>query len=342
MEIKSLPAQLRFTVYKQPCKNIHIISSNNDVVVKWEAGDLQEIKTKDLEEFKNDTMGLFTFLFTALHIGKAIPIDLVENYFSTWGPIQQSPSKKNEINLKEMIDLCYAGFSCLSLINMWRNPELIERFFREIESYNKSTNGFLPQAKYWYLDMDKNKKGEYEITFLPRSEKLEKKYSFIRPYIKQPSEKDYIKFENEPNNKLKFVREAILQNIADYITRQNLTFRAKVEMDQLYLCGSTSNRVLAYIMLNIYGITNKELAFCECGCGKIVPEGRKYYASDKCIEKKRNHAPLKKIKSWLRTKKSRGTITDTQYFDLCKKADKLYNSDYTEDQIREHIRKELE
>ena len=192
-----------------------------------------------------------------------------------------------------------------------------------------------PKPKYWYpfIDFAEDK----PLVWIPLSSKKLIESEFILLF-KHPTEAELIGLESGVKNQIDWVKENILQNVADYIGRQKLSFGASIKGKEMHFTGNTTNLFLVFLMNEVIVTKQREIEFCKCGCGKPIPPGRRSYATDKCDQ----NTPKKKIANWLGTRKNRGQLSYEGYVSLMDEVDDLILDGKSEQEIREIIKSKVD
>ncbi len=351
-----LPARIQFVALKSPCQNIKTTFTETDVVIEWAPGSNGIVEDIEIEEFISETINLvFTLVENVIdnnekwqHTDEALKY--LKYYYSKWGPLDDV-SKKTQIKLSEIIDLAHRYKNIVSAIYIWNQQSAINEFFKYISDYKKLEKKIVPESlhkiKYWYLHNVRIINDKPYFDFIAVDRKIE---NLTGLYIKDPTKKDIDRFEVDYNNKISFVRTQVLQYISDHLKRSIKQNKISVEPEFKVSTGFSFNlkicsKLLTFIMLSMDDILSTNIEYCKCGCNNIVPRGRSHFASDKCYEKYKKRDVPRKLKSWLRTRKSRGQISINRYENLCERIDDMYdelrNSGKNDIEIESVIRSEI-
>jgi len=128
----------------------------------------------------------------------------------------------------------------------------------------------------------------------------------------RPSE-DYAFPDRETG--LAWVRKKVLIPSTARLLRRSTQF-VPVVSDRVSLKASCDNAFALAAAQMVLGMA--EYGLCSCGCGSMVPQGRKY-ASRKCYNKVRNQSPYRKVLVFLNRRKGLGKLSKG----LCKEGHRL-------------------
>lgn len=340
MEIVDFPVKISLCAYQQPVKEtvfetVQGYTGNESILIlKWVSGKRKKIHITKKEELTKETKSLLDTLaagFIRKNGAHKEILDLIMSYWGKWGPIL--PGRK-EIYLT---DLLLLGWFYAVVDILWHEsekeklPNEIENFFRTVRIHTLNTTNS-PIPRYWYIRPAYN--GDL-FEYVPCYDKA-KNLPFYA-YIRQPSVNDLENFNIYPESKGEWIRDSIMQNVADYITAQKLKYEASVYEYEVQFIGKTDNLFLAFLMNDVLRDHKAKIIKCKCGCGRLVPPERKDFATPQCKEK----APFRKIDKWLYRKMERGQITQQFYDSLRKIAKKKIEEECSEEEVRIFIKSRI-
>lgn len=352
----SFPAKIQFLPRLAGVKKIWEVQTEESLFLEWIPGDKKKrIDKKQMNEFIKDTNNLIFYygeeffgIMSEIENRKPINMEIIKKYWQQWGPLVSS--SENKTTLAELMETCL--FIILLKVIWHKTNEnyvlpYIEKYFETVDKYTKAITEAnknpllekkIPIPKYWGAVFDFNEeKSRNLIEWYPMPQKppqkKSKQISLFNLYIKHPPDKERMNYNLFPEKKLDWIRESILQVIADYIMKLRPTFFARVTGTEMHFTGQTDNLLLAYIMSEIFLVKDKQVKYCECGCGRLVPPNAKKYATPQCKYNK----PIYRIKDWLSHRKQRGTLTEVKHQKLIEIAEDLFEQNHTEQQVREHL-----
>lgn len=345
MSKPEFPAKLQFLPKKRPCKNVSFYTETlkNSIVLEWVPGDSSEtIKASDFERFLSDTKTLLktysdVCFFAISKINNSNEIKKMESltlsYWGEWGPIILT--KSNSIRIDELLFLGYWYYILRIFWSESTDLEFIplQGLFNNIkaQSLSEPAGDSSRSPMYWYPFFDFT--GDRLVTWVP----LSKKPSEFMLLFKHPAQKDLNRLEFG-TGRIDWVKQNILQNIANYISRHKLFFEASVRGNEIHFTGCTTDLFLAFLVNEVVVTKQKGIEYCHCGCGKPIPPGRKFYATDKCDQNR----PKKRIANWLGTMKSREQLSKQEYDLLMNQTDELISDGKSEQEIRKIIKAEAD
>ena len=352
------PAKFRFLPIKNPCNSVSFYTNkkSNEVFLEWHPGDsTSEIKGQELRKFKSDTKELLDLYLSVYVLAFSNKKSLIEksntmdaltcSYWKNWGPL--IPSRTNSLQLPQthslpINELLNIGFWYYIVLIFWNEVSDLEflptqKLFDEIRLQHsieiRDRSYKLAGPRYWYPFFDFTEDKQLTWILLSRKRLPLSEFTLL---IKHPTKEEFEGLEIGIGNPIDWMKKNILQNVANYISRQKLSFAASVEGHEMHLTGSTDNLFLAHLMNEVIVVGQRHVKLCECGCGNPVPPGsRKYYDPKKCKER----GVRRKITNWLGTRKSktRKQLSDKEYEELIDEVDKLIEDGKSEQEIRKII-----
>lgn len=361
----SLISQLSFRPKKRPCTNVQLVFEENEYYIHWTPGKASFLTEEETLSFNKDTgdllltLGMFSVTLgwnqdkqlTSQYQG--FDLQCVD-YWKKWGPLYPIPGKKYLSDTNEpyfrtnLIDLTTLGLTDLFISVFWNNPddeivtEGLKRFFDLVEScnyyYEQRPNEKSDKPTIWY-SLPAIVDGRPIIEWAHGKNKLKSKGA-LGLYLLHPSAKELENILSDNEAKLNWVRQNLLQNIADYINRQNINYKTVIRGNEIHLEGETSDLFLSYTIGLLMGAVGRKAKFCECGCGNLVPPTSHKYASEICRTRHRDKTDERRsIKKWLRTNRGRGKFNPEDYPKLCLLVDRMYLDGYSPEEITAELKK---
>lgn len=362
------PSKIHFVPRANGAKEVKIEYTDDNILLKWVPGDKRAKikKPSTVEDFLVDTDKLIHYY------GGYFLLDLLEkqekplkfnpaiDYWERWGPLVPVKGKQTEMKLLfDLLEMCLSAlvfkYSCIQS-NSDKILPLLEGFFSAVEngvfSHAVKLQEKIEIPRYWtilyiykshvpkYIKQETDyKKPFHWVPIYQRGINRFKEFNTFKILLKHPPTKSREDFKIFPELKLSWIRECLLQNLAEYLSKQRLIFKASVVGKSMNFSGETDNLLLAYLV-GYLAKTENEIKFCSCGCGQIVPSNRMKSgtATRKCYDKIRDREdPKRGVNSWLRTMKSRGQISQKEYEGFCSKVDRLYEKGLNENEIKSAI-----
>lgn len=338
--MKELPAKIKISPIARPCVNVEI---NGDSIT-WRTG--PEPGQDGDDDFVKET----DFLLTVLggdYFG--IEWDLIPHlssweflirYLEKWGPLMPF---KPPVKLLEFSRLGYTASLCAMLWNYEGqvHEEIVTAFFSVAKAVNdgvlcaEELSGVMVstvEKPLWWMILPELIDGKASFHFYGGRKKVKDGGVWI-PYLKHPTKRDFERIDFNKDNRIDWVRSSLLQNVSDYLNKQSLNLKAVIKGSNFHLAGSCNNLFAAYLFNKLLG-PDKSLQFCDCGCGQLVPPGRKKYASAQCWKKTKEGTAKRKITKWLEQRRRRGTITEELCKDLINQADEMLTDGQSEFDVR--------
>lgn len=244
----SLISQLTFRPIKRPCINVQLINEDDDFFIQWTPGKSSTITDEETVRFIADTgnllltLGMFSVTLdwnkgNEQLSAKYKDFDLqCVNYWKEWGPLYPIPGKKylsdtNKPYYKtKLIDLLTLGLTDLFISVFWHNPddkiviEALERFFALVISCNQyyvnHPNEKSEKPTIWYSSPSIENNSPI-IDWSHSKYKLRSKGA-LSIYLLHPSDQELENILSDDEAKINWVKQNLLQNIADYINRQSI------------------------------------------------------------------------------------------------------------------------
>ncbi len=116
---------------------------------------------------------------------------------------------------------------------------------------------------------------------------------------------------------VRWLREAVLVPAAARLLRKAVRFVPVLSASDTVTLEASCDSAFALAVAQMV-LGTIEWSLCGCGCGALVPPGRKY-ASEACRQRAKNAKPYKRLLCYLNTQRNRGKITEEQ----CKKGHTL-------------------
>lgn len=341
----SLVTKVEFSLQKTPAKNISVDIPK--MIITWEPGKRSYITATEESVFMKETWELLEILGefyiqavekNPVQMNFSYVKNILINYWDKWGPLHPLSHKIKKLDLS---NLFFMGFAFVIMQKFWTdltNPlimQLIDSFFEvasEHHKINKKSHG-RREWKLWYFDISTSGK----FNWLPLN--TQNFLDVIHPYIKLPSThelENILTFGYEA--KEKWIKESVLQNIADYVSAQKLTFKAAINGAEMYLTSTANNLYVAFLINLFFGLGASKIKYCECGCGVPLTKGQRRFATKPCRYRLREKDDLQKLTSWLRVNKNRGKFTEARYKDLCREAESLYEQDFSYKEIQNELK----
>lgn len=339
-----ISANIMFNVAKKPCQKFLVEKRESEIVIKWIPAKVgQKIYNPDeLATFIGDTEKLIYYCLVDQDNDNEL-IKRIKAYWLRWGPL--IPIKRNsraeycEISLGQLLVLMW---TCYAFKEIWTcNDEML----REVERLNNITRimDFLEgisstafgniERKYWYPVPNDNflNNGDNCLFKWEFSEKIPDNKLPILYFPNIPAE---FEFQEE---KINWVREAVLQCIANYLRKQSIRFTPEVRGDEIYLIGHTQNLYLAYFISSTVG--NRRFMLCPA-CSQLLPDSEAYKKTKINKWYKEQKTP-RKLKKRLRYYIHSGEITHDQYKDWGREINDLFEQGMEESEIWSMIRKRI-
>lgn len=356
---QEFPAKIQFHAIKTPCQQVEYVGSEE--IIRWVPGKKkQKIKSGEYERFISDTKNLFEEIATywvdavenSIVNSDAFGglIQTVRSYWSIWGPLVPGKSYLGDTTQYKFIPISdlfklghwryFAGwlwgaesqnYATTGLVDMIKWGEFrYEERKRQLAENNKGQKG--TALKYWQLTLDRL--SPLETTMAPVYRRGTDEFCF---YIKHPTKEQIDKIDFSHENKHAWLKENVLENVAYYISKSGLHFKATVSGYEMHFTGETTDLFLAFLMDAVISIEKRKIQYCHCGCKRPIPPGRKLYATDQCKE----NTPIRRITGWLRKRKSNGNLSSEKYEYYSDKANELLLEGYTVEAINAMFKKEL-
>lgn len=364
----SLLSKLTFRPIKRPCTNVQLINdvNENEYYIHWTPGKASRLTEEEILDFTKDTgdlllkLGMFSVTVGWNKGNEQLSSEHGDfdlqcvNYWKKWGPLYPIPGKKYFSDTNEpyfrtnLIDLTTLGLTDLFINVFWNSPddeiviEGLKRFFALVVScnyyYSENPNEKFEKPTIWYSHPD-IVDGRPIIEWSHGRHKLKSKGA-LGLYLLHPSDKELENILSDDEAKINWVKQNLLQNIADYINRQSINYKTIVLGNEIHLEGETSDLFLSYTIGSLMRTVGRKAKFCECGCGNLVPPARDKYASEICRTRHRDKADERRpLKAWLRTNRSRGKVNPNHYEKLRSLIDELHFQGYSPAEIKAEIRK---
>ncbi|HWQ40556.1 MAG TPA: hypothetical protein VN456_00800, partial [Desulfosporosinus sp.] len=245
----SLISQLNFRPRKRPCTNVQLVYEENEYYIHWTLGKSSILTEEETLSFNKDTGDLLLTLgMFSLTIGwnndKQLSSQYRDfylqcvNYWKKWGPLYPIPGKKYFSDKNEpyfrtnLIDLATLGLTDLFISVFWNKPddeivvEGLKRFFELVVScnyyYTEHPNEKSEKPNIWY-SLPAIVDGQPVIDWSYGKHKLKSKGA-LGLYLLHPSDKELENILNDDEAKISWVKQNLLQNIADYINRQSINY----------------------------------------------------------------------------------------------------------------------
>ena len=339
--MKELLARIKVVPIPRPCINVEIKGN----CVTWEPATEQAERPTN-EVFVKDTDFLLKVLggsYVCETWGLAPPSTdwtfLVE-YLEKWGPPLPIPPP---VELLEFTRMGYAALLCEMLWNYEGkiHEEIVDALFAVAKAINAGTPCVeeLPEIMFttvekplfWTIlpDLVEGKPGFH---LYGGRKKIKDRRVWI-PHLKHPTKRDFQRLSFSKDNQIDWVRSSILQNVGDYLNAQPLNLQAVVKGSNFHLAGSCTNLLAAYLLNRLLG-PDKSLTPCACGCGQMLPPGRRKYASAECWHRVKEGTPKRKIVKWLAQRLRRGIISPEFYKGLLSQADEMLTDGRSESEVR--------